>query len=266
MAVANPFRYADAGRYVRARPRYQAELLLKAARVLGLGPPVEVALDVGCGTGHSSTALLRWARLVVALDSVHAMLEAADRSERVLYVNALAEELPLAETSVDLLTAGAVFHWLDAPAFLAEAARVVRPGGGLVVYSDFFTGRVGEAPAVESWIKETYIPRHPGPPRGRSLTSELAASFGFELAGTTAFETPFAMTLEEFVDYLLTQSNALAAMQAGRGTEEELRLEIHTEVRPLFPQPRGTVVFGAQAQCLRRARQRAVGSRRDSAD
>lgn len=251
MAVANPFRHADAGRYARARPRYQAELLLKAADVLGLGNPVEVALDVGCGTGHSSAALLRWAKLVVALDSVYSMLEAADGCERVRYVNALAEQLPVAATSVDLLTAGAVFHWLDAPAFLAEAVRVVRPGGALVVYSDFFTGRVAEAPAVESWIKDTYVLRHPGPLRGRPLTSELAASFGFELVGTATLEASFAMTLEEFVDYLLTQSNALAAVQARGGTAEELRVEILTEVGPRFPHSLGTVVFGARALCLR---------------
>ncbi len=250
-AAANPFRHADAGRYARARPRYQADLLLTAAGVLGLDEPVELAVDVGCGTGHSSAALLRWAKLVVALDSVHSMLEAADRCERVHYVNALAEQLPIAATSVELLTAGAVFHWLDAPAFLAEAVRVVRPGGALVVYSDFFTGRVREGPAVESWIRDAYVPRHPGPPRGGPLTSELAASFGFELVGTAALETAFAMTLEEFVDYLLTQSNALAALRAGRGTAEELRLEILTEVAPHFPHPRGTVLFGARAQCLR---------------
>ncbi len=164
--VANPFRWADAGRYARARPRYQAELLTKAAGVLGLDKTVGLALDVGCGTGHSSLALLRWAKRVVALDSVRSMLGAADRSRRVHYVNALGEQLPIAATSVELVTAGAVFHWLDAEALLGEAARVIRPGGALVVYSDFFTGRVREGPAVKSWIRDAYVPRHPGPPRG----------------------------------------------------------------------------------------------------
>lgn len=166
------------------------------------------------------------------------------------HINGVADQLSIRSLAVDLLTAGAVFHWLDAPVFLAEAQRVVRPGGALVIYSDFFTGRISEAPEVESWIKETYIPRNPAPPRGPALTSKLAAPFGFDLVGSAELETSFVMTFEEFVDYLLTQSNALASVQSGRVTEEELRVEILTEVGPLFPFPPspGTAIFRARAQ------------------
>lgn len=39
----------------------------------------------------------------------------------------VAEELPLVDSSVDLLTAMSAFHWFDRPCFLKEAHRVLKP-------------------------------------------------------------------------------------------------------------------------------------------
>lgn len=46
-----------------------------------------------------------------------------------------AEELPFADTSVDLVTAMSAFHWFDRPRFLQEACRVLKPGGCLALLS-----------------------------------------------------------------------------------------------------------------------------------
>lgn len=40
-----------------------------------------------------------------------------------------AEDLPLPDGSVDLLTVATAVHWFDQPKFLAEAGRVLKPGG-----------------------------------------------------------------------------------------------------------------------------------------
>jgi len=71
----NPFVAANASRYSQARPRYQGQVLETAARALGIDRPVEWAVDVGCGTGHSSMPLGLLANHVVALDSAMAMFE-----------------------------------------------------------------------------------------------------------------------------------------------------------------------------------------------
>jgi len=42
-----------------------------------------------------------------------------------------AEEIPLADASVDAVFVAAAFHWFDADGALAEIRRVLRPGGGL---------------------------------------------------------------------------------------------------------------------------------------
>ena len=249
----NPFVAANATRYARARPRYQGQVLETAARVLGIDRPVRWAVDVGCGTGHSSMALAALAGRVVAIDSARKMLEVAEASDEIGYLAAAAERLPVRTGAVDLVTAGAVFHWLDGSVFLEEARRVLRPEGALVCYSDFFTGRIMEAPGVQSWIHDSYVPRHPGPPRRPHLTGELASTHGFEVVGSPELETAFVMTVEEFADYLLTQSNALASVQSGLATEEELRCTILQSVKPLFPPSKvGTALFRARALCCRR--------------
>lgn len=129
---------------------------------------------------------------------------------------------------------------------------MLRPGGQLVSYSDFFTGIVREAPDVATWVRERWITGHPGPPRGRHLSPDMAMAHGFETVGQHELENAFLMTTGEFADYLLTQSNALATLSAQRTTEAQLRTSILAEVGPLFPTSQQvTAVFGARVLCLR---------------
>jgi len=100
-----------------------------------------VVLDIGCGTGTLTIAAadeLRDAR-VVGLDGDRKVLDLArrkDGSERVEWVEGLADELPFGDGEVDALMTTLVFHHLPLGikrAALVEARRVLRPGGLLVV-------------------------------------------------------------------------------------------------------------------------------------
>jgi ubiquinone/menaquinone biosynthesis C-methylase UbiE len=100
-----------------------------------------VVLDVGCGTGTLTIAAaneLREAR-VVGLDGDRKVLDLARRkegSERVAWMEGLADELPFGDGEVDALVTTLVFHHLPLGikrAALTEARRVLRPGGRLVV-------------------------------------------------------------------------------------------------------------------------------------
>lgn len=101
----------------------------------------QVVLDVGCGTGTLTIAAakeLQDAR-VVGLDGDRKVLDLArrkDGSERVEWVEGLADELPFGDGEVDALVTTLVFHHLPLGikrAALTEAMRVLRPGGRLVV-------------------------------------------------------------------------------------------------------------------------------------
>ncbi|MDB6083262.1 MAG: putative SAM-dependent methyltransferase [Gammaproteobacteria bacterium] len=104
-------------------------------------PPVSNALDLGCGAGHASFALARGgAKRIVAYDLATGMLdvvqaEAIARGHTQIETRAgRAENLPFADASFDLVvTRYSAHHWLDVRRAVGEVARILAPGGSLVV-------------------------------------------------------------------------------------------------------------------------------------
>lgn len=117
-----------------------------AARALACQRAPRRVLDVGCGTGY---LLRRLAAQVpdagarfVGVDLAPRMLQvAAGRAgdPRLRFARAAAERLPAAGATFDLVVTTTSFdHWADQGAGLAECARVLAPGGTLVL-TDLFS-------------------------------------------------------------------------------------------------------------------------------
>jgi len=110
------------------------------ARALGhLLPELEIA-DLGCGEGYLTIEASRFAKRVVAVDRSEAVLEKARRSanrrgvENVEWKRGELEQLPLEDASVDVaLLSQALHHAADPAKALAEAVRIVRPGGRVLL-------------------------------------------------------------------------------------------------------------------------------------
>lgn len=106
--------------------------------VLGLVDPELVAGDLGCGTGQLTETIAPYVRRVIAVDGSIDMLEAArrrvgDRGNVEIRQGDL-EALPLDGGELDCAMLALVLHYAPNPAnALAEVARVVRPGGRLLV-------------------------------------------------------------------------------------------------------------------------------------
>lgn len=106
--------------------------------VLGLIDPTLVAGDLGCGTGQLTETIAPYVRQVIAVDDSVDMLDAARRrvGERpnVVIRRGDLEALPLEAGELDFAMLALVLHYSPDPAMaLAEVARVVKPGGRLLV-------------------------------------------------------------------------------------------------------------------------------------
>jgi len=105
-------------------------------RYLDLLPPAPLdVLDIGCGEGRLSRDLSALGYRMVGVDVSPPMIAAAREADpRGRYEIADAGSIGLADASVDVVAAFMSLHDIaDLPAAVAEAARVLRPGGCLCI-------------------------------------------------------------------------------------------------------------------------------------
>ncbi|MFP4027557.1 MAG: class I SAM-dependent methyltransferase [Candidatus Brocadiia bacterium] len=102
------------------------------------GPDEGIWVDLGSGEGPVGFALAELSESFVVLIDPNgdALAEATSRARRcgcdrgMLAVHGRAEDLPLADGSVDLVVSrGSIFFWEDRPTGIREVHRVLRPGG-----------------------------------------------------------------------------------------------------------------------------------------
>lgn len=118
--------------YAAYRPSYPPEL---AAWLASIAPATDCALDVGCGSGQLALLLADHFPRVIATDPSAQQIASATPHPHIDYRVAPAEASGLPDASVDLLTAAQAAHWFDLPAFFAEARRLLKPGGAVVLVS-----------------------------------------------------------------------------------------------------------------------------------
>ena len=122
---------AAAPTYARIRPAYARAAI---GAIKERTPPGGTVVDLAAGTGILSGQLVRARLDVIAVEPIEEMLVQLVRTlPQVPVLRGVAEALPLADARVDTVVVGEAFHWFDVPRALAEVARVLRPGGRLMM-------------------------------------------------------------------------------------------------------------------------------------
>jgi SAM-dependent methyltransferase len=110
------------------------------ARALGHLMSALDVVDIGCGEGYLAIEAAQWARHVTAVDRSPDVLARAKalatrrRTTNITWKRGEMEKLPLAEHSCDLaVLSQALHHAADPATVLSEAARVLRPGGRVLL-------------------------------------------------------------------------------------------------------------------------------------
>ena len=122
--------------YVRYRPGYPPEALQLLKNECGLEPRHVIA-DLASGTGIWTRMLLENGNPVFGVEPNAEMRQAGERLlgsfPKFISINGKAEATTLPAASVDFVTAAQAAHWFERTAARQEFARILRPGGVLVL-------------------------------------------------------------------------------------------------------------------------------------
>lgn len=252
--VVNYFTGPDAARrYARSRPGGHEHVLEVLREVLAAELPVARALDVGCGTGHSTVALLPYARAIVGIDASSEMLAQVTPDPRITYRKGYAEDLPCRAADFDLVTVSSAYHWFDHDRFLSEAARVLRPAGWLVLYKVGSMGRLPDRPDLDHWRREVLRERYPKVAKNQEpLTAAKATLAGFAEVRVETVTHVRRYTLEEYVANLMTHSRVIRVVDGGQESPASARAWLRAELAAFFPAEGAEFTHEARIHVLRR--------------
>jgi SAM-dependent methyltransferase len=206
--------------YERARPEYPREAIEWLAEKAGLHDGRTV-LDLGAGTGKLTRALMSTGARVTAVEPGDAMR--AELARAVPGAEALrgaAEEIPLPDDGVDVVTVGQAFHWFRHDEALPEIHRVLRANGALVL---IWNERDREHPLQREFTQllDPFVPA--GRPGSETWVEPLAASELFGQIEEVHFPFEQELDADGYVARILSVS-FVAAAPAERRAELEARM------------------------------------------
>ena len=243
--MLNPFGtdHMAAG-YATSRPPVHRRVIEQAFQQLARSRPFSRALDIGCGAGVSTKALLDFAGSCIGLEPSEAMLQWAPQlAPSAGFVVGTAEAIPLCSRAIDLITAAGSLNYANLDLFFPEAARVLTPRGILLVY-DFSAGRsFRNATSLDEWFS-SFHQRYPPPANeARELSPAILAKLntGFHLDAHRQFEIAITLAPGFYLDYVMTETNVAAAVRSGVP---------HSEIRSWCAQTLAPVWKGAEQEVL----------------
>ena len=138
--------------YVRYRPGYPSAVLDLLRAECGLSAEHTIA-DIGSGTGILSKLFLENGNPLFGVEPNTEMRQAGEEFlhsfPSFVSVAASAEATTLGNATIDFVTAAQAFHWFDPQAARREFARILKPGGSVVIlWND---RRMEEAPLTREY-------------------------------------------------------------------------------------------------------------------
>jgi SAM-dependent methyltransferase len=206
--------------------------LVEAARLTG----EERVLDIGCGAGHTAIALALRARRVTAVDITPEMLGvAADLAARrgltnIDFERQDATDLPYPDARFEVVSSRvAAHHYHDVRAFVAEATRVLKPGGRLLLADTI----APEDPALDTFCNAFELLRDPSHVRNWRISEWFSLLREHALEPEIVFQ--FDLDLEimpwfERQQTLPDRRTGVLALFAGAG--EAARAAFRIDLRP----------------------------------
>ena len=179
------------------------------------GGPDRTALDVATGGGHTALALAPLFGSVVASDLTEAMLRSAEAFcqrrgvSNVTFRQADAEALPFGDREFDVVTCRiAPHHFPRVERFVAQVARVLKPGGTFILEDSI----APEDPALAQFLNAGEVARDPTHVRSLRLSEwrQLVRANGLTIEAERIFSK--AHPFDDWLDLAKVPSDARPAI------------------------------------------------------
>ena len=231
-----------------ARPVYEA--VLERTRVKA-GTRY---LDVGCGAGMAAQIAAARGAQVSGIDAAEALLEIARRRTPAGdFRRGDLEELPFNDRSFDVVTGFNSFQYAGNPAVaLAEARRVTRPGGTIVIMTWGDPDGM-EAASLVAAVRPLMPPPPPGAPGPFALSDESALrKFATDagLAPAEVFDVDSPFVYPDEATAIRGLNSAGVAARAMENSSEQAVTDAHAKAIAPFRQPDGSFRIKATFRCL----------------
>jgi SAM-dependent methyltransferase len=216
--------------YGRFRAGYPEELFERLVR-FGAGKPGQRVLDIATGTGFLGRGFALRKCAVTAIDISFELMRQAMAADSqagaaMRYVRGRAEALPFPPCSFDLVTVGQAWHWFDRLRAAAEARRVLRADGMLVIAHFDWLPLPGNMVEATEHLIEKHNPKwklggglgiHPQWPRDIAIA-------GFTDIETFSFDVAVPYTHEGWRGRIRASAGIAAALGAERVAEFDREL------------------------------------------
>lgn len=228
------------------RPWIHKNIMMEAAKEYTDIIPFQNGLDVGCGAGLSAKALRLICEHVTGTDISEAMINVC----RTLYnehdyefYTASAEETRNHEKKYDIVTAAGMVNWVEKDSFLNRMHEVMTADGLLIVYDFWITDQMIENTAYKDWYQNQYLAAFPKPPRKENIWQQDEMGEHFHIQKQSVYEVPWKFKLDDFVEFMMIQSNVNVKIESGEKTVPEVREWMTETLCSIFDDMERTLLF-----------------------
>ena len=226
--------------YEQYRPPYPAEFFRTAVEKLKLDKG-HALIDLGTGPGPLALGFAPYVGHVVGVDPEPAMLAAARAAAKrtnadVSFIEGKAEDLPADIGNFDLVTIGRALHWMDHKALGPIFARLVAPGGAIVICSSF-SARDGSNPWLEEydaarrrWSDEELLVGSRKGEHAHRNPNDVLGPLGFAVVDTIMVKAAHQIGATDLARRVLTHSSSSPAALGDRA--EAMLADIEARLLP----------------------------------
>ena len=211
-------------------------------------------LDVGCGAGLSTKALRLICEKVTGTDISEAMVTVCKDlyDDTFSFYTAKAEETPVPDEKYDIVTAAGCINWIDEVKFMQRMKTVTSDNSIIVIYDFGITDTMKDNSDYTTWYREEYLKKFPKPYRKENKWSQLDLIEGFIMEKQSDYEMEYGFLLDEFIDFMMIQSNVNSRIEAGDVSEVDVQLWMKESLDPVFTGKEKTLIFSGYSWYIRK--------------